>query len=72
MRAASRRWSLKISNSLTFCNDRPQKIQIASQFINKMCKISIRHNGIGFEHQYVERSFELFKPLHKDEYPGRI
>ena len=32
--------------------------------------ISIRDNGIGFEPQYAERIFGLFKRLHKEEFPG--
>jgi PAS domain S-box-containing protein len=32
--------------------------------------IAIRDNGIGFEPQYAERIFGLFKRLYKEEYPG--
>jgi PAS domain S-box-containing protein len=32
--------------------------------------ISVQDNGIGFEQQYAERIFGLFKRLHKEEYPG--
>jgi PAS domain S-box-containing protein len=32
--------------------------------------VSVADNGIGFEPQYAERIFGLFKRLHKEEYPG--
>ena len=32
--------------------------------------VSVADNGIGFESQYSERIFGLFKRLHKEEYPG--
>ena len=32
--------------------------------------VALQDNGIGFEPQYGERIFGLFKRLHKDEYPG--
>jgi signal transduction histidine kinase len=60
-----------ISNSIKYRNsDQPPKIQISAEESNGQWIIAVRDNGIGFEQQYAERIFGLFKRLHKDEYPG--
>jgi PAS domain S-box-containing protein len=60
-----------ISNALKYRkkNTRPH-ISISAVREAERCVVSIRDNGIGFEPQYSERIFGLFKRLHKDEYPG--
>jgi PAS domain S-box-containing protein len=60
-----------ISNALKYRRDgvRPE-IQIAADRKGGEWTVSIRDNGIGFEPEYAERIFGLFKRLHKDEYPG--
>lgn len=46
------------------------KIDISAQGDAGQWILAIRDNGIGFEPQYADRIFGLFKRLHKDEYPG--
>jgi len=60
-----------LSNSLKYRREgvRPE-IEISASRSAETWTITIRDNGIGFEPEYAERIFGLFKRLHKDEYPG--
>jgi PAS domain S-box-containing protein len=60
-----------LSNALKYRKkDVPLEVRISSERGPRQWTICIRDNGIGFEPQYSERIFGLFKRLHKDEYPG--
>jgi PAS domain S-box-containing protein len=60
-----------LSNAIKyqFNGTRPE-IQISASRDGSDWIISVQDNGIGFEGQYAERIFGLFKRLHKQEYPG--
>jgi PAS domain S-box-containing protein len=60
-----------LSNALKYQKGgiRPE-IQITAECDGVNWTIAVRDNGIGFEPQYAERIFGLFKRLHKEEYPG--
>ena len=45
-------------------------IHISAAAVDNEWVVSVEDNGIGFEPQYAERIFGLFKRLHKEEYPG--
>ncbi len=45
-------------------------IFISANLNPEQCVVCIQDNGIGFEQQYAERIFGLFKRLHKEEYPN--
>ncbi len=45
-------------------------VSVSAELQNHMWVIAVQDNGIGFEQQYAERIFKLFKRLHRDEYPG--
>ena len=60
-----------LSNALKYQSSgtRPD-IHISADCDGANCIISVKDNGIGFESQYAERIFGLFKRLHKDQFPG--
>lgn len=60
-----------VSNALKYRRlDIAPEIEIAAERDGPEWLVSVRDNGIGFEPQYAERIFGLFKRLHADEYPG--
>jgi PAS domain S-box-containing protein len=60
-----------LSNSLKYRrNDVAMEVRIAAVQTTDRCIVSVQDNGIGFQPQYAERIFGLFKRLHKNQYPG--
>ncbi len=60
-----------LSNALKYRKkDTCPQIRISAKRDGDSWTISMADNGIGFETQYAERIFGLFKRLHRDEYPG--
>jgi len=60
-----------LSNALKYRKkDTPPQIRISVKQDGANWIMSVADNGIGFESQYSERIFGLFKRLHKEEYPG--
>jgi light-regulated signal transduction histidine kinase (bacteriophytochrome) len=60
-----------LSNALKYRNKGVSpEIHCGAELAGNQWIVSVRDNGIGFEQQYAERIFGLFKRLHKDEYPG--
>ena len=60
-----------LSNALKYQTKgvRPE-VQISAERDGTNWTIAVRDNGIGFDPQYAERIFGLFKRLHKEEFPG--
>ena len=48
----------------------PLQVTVSSKFEGGECIVSVSDNGIGFDPQYAERIFGLFKRLHRSAYPG--
>ncbi len=60
-----------LSNSLKYRRkDLAPAIHISAEHSGNQWIVSVQDNGIGFDSQYAERIFGLFKRLHRDEYPG--
>lgn len=60
-----------LSNALKYRKkDVTTQIDISAERFRDEWVISMMDNGIGFEQQYAERIFGLFKRLHKGEYAG--
>ncbi len=60
-----------LSNSLKYRRaDVAPVIQVSSEKQGDHWVMAVRDNGIGFEQQYADRIFMLFKRLHRNEYPG--
>ena len=59
-----------LSNALKFCKQTP-KIEISYQILDVYCQIDFKDNGIGFNMQYKEKIFDMFKRLNnRDEFSG--
>lgn len=60
-----------ISNSLKYRSHQSPVIQISAiPERDGQWTISVKDNGIGFDQQYADKIFGLFKRLYRDEYPG--
>ncbi len=60
-----------LSNSLKYCEPGvAPHIHIGAKKTGNQWVVSIDDNGIGFQPQYAQKIFGLFKRRHKDEFPG--
>jgi PAS domain S-box-containing protein len=60
-----------VANALKYRRrDTPPRVSVCARRADSEWLVSVKDNGIGFEPQYAERIFGLFKRLHKTEYPG--
>ena len=60
-----------IINGIKFHDHQSPRIHLAARQEGQEWVISVRDNGIGFDRQYAEGIFKVFKRLHaKEQYPG--
>jgi signal transduction histidine kinase len=60
-----------ISNSIKYRKpSEAPEIRVSCEAKEGQWIIAVSDNGIGFDQQYAERIFGLFRRLHKDAYPG--
>jgi PAS domain S-box-containing protein len=60
-----------ISNAIKFHGDQPARIEVSARQADNQWVIAVRDNGIGFEPQFAEDIFKVFRRLHtKEDYPG--
>ena len=60
-----------IANAIKFHGDQPPRIHISARQEGREWVMAVHDNGIGFEPQYAEGIFKIFRRLHtKEEYPG--
>jgi signal transduction histidine kinase len=60
-----------LSNALKYRReDKPPLVEVSATKRDAEWVIGVEDNGIGFENEYAEKIFGLFKRLHRDEYPG--
>ena len=60
-----------IRNAIRYRGERPPQVEIDAQRQEREWLFTVRDNGIGFEPQFAEQIFGMFKRLHNQaEYPG--
>jgi signal transduction histidine kinase len=59
-----------ISNALKYRGPDPVAVHVTAVQTNGSWVISVKDNGIGFEQNYAEQVFGLFKRLHSRDFPG--
>ncbi len=59
-----------IANAIKFRGKETPRIHISAELNEHHWVLSISDNGIGFNQEYGERIFAMFKMLNKKEYPG--